>query len=311
MLIFPIAVAVFSRMDQRNLILAAKLSLLVYIFGLGLERLNPDLPGTFVQGYRGSDDRGYRSFTSEPSYLGLAGFALTIVLLYTKQSRIWLAGSILITVASMSMAAIMPMLIAIGLTVIKPRHFPKLLIFVVILIVTYRSIENLDMRFVVIATTMIENPWLIFEDVSFLNRIVRATAPITNAFHDGFIPHVFPDEGDISVVLPFSIIGVDEFVENLPNLLATLIYVYGFLSLPLFFHFARHARGPLYLFFSIFALTMSLLSTGVPFVFAVIALTFRRDRVVFSDRSQRFPQPIILTGAAPIALPAHLVLSSR
>lgn len=92
LVIAPIAIDFFSSRPGKDFIWAAKVAIVVYYIGIALNIISPDILEMLVANFRTSPLRGFNSFTSEPSYLGLVALCLTAILIALKAPRKWGGG---------------------------------------------------------------------------------------------------------------------------------------------------------------------------------------------------------------------------
>ncbi|GHA47593.1 hypothetical protein GCM10008927_10510 [Amylibacter ulvae] len=272
LLTFPIATAFFARQNQTALTQTIKVALIFYVFGLAVEIVAPSILDLVVSNQRGSVARGMTSFTSEPSYLGLIGLAIVVVLLHLRQSFWWITLSCFLVLASESLTAIAPLAVILVLANLRANRIHYVVLTVIVLVILFNGIVQTDTRMGMLLADVSQDQSLIWNDQSFSNRIARGLAPIASAFQSGFWPHAFPQSGDINVNFDFLANGADTTIERLSSIATVLIYVFGFTSIPLVIGYICIARARLFLIIAVIYFGLTNISISTPYLYLLLSL---------------------------------------
>lgn len=270
--ILPIAIAVFSRIPRDDLITASKAALICYCAGLMLELLAPAVLDILVSNRRAAHARGFTSFTSEPSYLGLIGLAFCVLFMLGQQKRSWICTSGLLCLASGSLTAIAPLFAILLIRMMRPAQAHVFLCIVSLGALFTIIAAQTDSRIGLLLSAVWADPSAVLFDESISNRIARAFAPIAAAYQSGFMPQPFPAAGEIEVTFGFLAETADTQIERLSSITTVLIYVYGLASVPLILGYLHMARAPFYVMLALGYFCITNISINTPYLYLLLSL---------------------------------------
>lgn len=275
--VLPLAVAYFMRVSTIDVVWACKAALILYLAGILIEVMSPELMSTLTSNWRGSGARGFKSFTAEPSYLGLIGTVLAVILMYLKQRFYWVMAAVFLTLLSGSLAAIAPLFTILAVAYIRKDGLHWLALLLLIFGVLYHLAPSMDNRIGSLISDLRESPELLLKDVSFSNRIGRAFAPIYEASAAGFVPHRFPDEFDIPIGFEFISEKADQYVRRLSSLATVFLYVFGVFSFPVIMWYLYVSRAPLFIYLALIYFATTNISIATPYLYLLIAVPLWRS----------------------------------
>ena len=268
--VFVVAVDFLSRQRMNDIVLGSKIAVLLLLFGAALDVAANNFVSQVVSNYRGSAQRGINSFSSEPSYLGLMGFALLIVFTVFGQNFRWILASSALVLLSASATAIIPFAIFATLTLIKGWRLALVPIFIGVLVFGLNYAAETDTRFGNLARIVLVSPELIFEDVSFSNRFIRSFGPLVVSYQNDFLPQGL--SADERIEIEWVTHRADEGFWRLSNISSVLVYGLGFLCIPLIYIYLIKATAPLSVWFAVLFFSIVNLSIATPYVWLIFAI---------------------------------------
>ena len=286
----PPTIAVTRRFPEREIVIAAKCATMIYIIGVPLEIIAPDFLNSVLPRFDGNSIRGFKSFATEPSYLGLAGVALTTVLLHFRQNIFWIALSSSVVIVSQSLTALAPLALILVFGMFRFNRLHYFLLTGTVLYFLFQFLASLEgTRIAFLLNTFLTYPELLLQDGSVSNRIARAVVPLKTAAEDFLIPHRFPEPWDLPVTYTFLSPWTDMYVERLSSFGIVLIYIFGIFSLPLFVGYIAQIRARPFLMIALFYFIFTLISMATPYASIIIALPLRdKRRMLFLKGGGRF-----------------------
>jgi hypothetical protein len=154
----------------------------------------------------------------------------------------------------------------------KRSQMKFLVVSLALLAVLYFWIPSLDNRAGKIVRSFRDSPALVLADVSVSNRIGRAAAPVYEAVRSGLVPHRFPRDSDIPIAFGFISGLADTHVERLSSLATVLLYVFGWISLPLLVTYFFRSRAPFFVYAAIAYFSVTNISIATPYLFVLLAV---------------------------------------
>ena len=295
--VLPLAVAYFVRVSVRDIVWVCKATLILYFIGVLVEIISPDIVGALTSNWRGLGGRGFKSFASEPSYLGLVATFLAVIFMYLKQRLVWVAGAVLLALSSGSLAAIAPLFLILASAYVRKDSLHWLVAILVTVGALYHLAPTMDNRIGNLVSDLRESPGLILQDVSVSNRIGRAFSPIHEASATGFIPRGFPGEYEIPIQFEFISDRADQHVRRLSSLATVFIYVFGLFSLPLIALYLYSTKAPLFIYLTLIYFCTTNISIATPYLYILIAVPLLREvyeNVRFGNRVDGSGLPVQL-----------------
>ena len=270
--IIPLAIAVFTRADRKDLVFGLKAALVCYCVGIALEVIAPTVLDALVSNRRAAYSRGFTSLASEPSYLGLIGLVFVILFMVTEQKRTWICASCGLCLASGSLTAIAPLFFIMLIRMLRPNLAHIFIGISCMGILLAMAAAQTESRVGLLFVSVLTDPTTLLFDESVSNRIARAFTPLASAYYSGFVPHKFPAAGEIDVTFGFLADTADTQIERLSSLATILIYVYGLISLPLILGYLHIARAPLYVMIALGYLCVTNISISTPYLYLMLSL---------------------------------------
>lgn len=180
---------------QKHLEIAIKIAAVTYAVGTILQALGFDLSHV-VTNFRTDDDRGFNSFTSEPSYLGLmSSMMIATRLIYNRKIDVFYFLIYFNLLSSASMAAILTFLALVPLQVLTTyRREPiKILLIYAFLFASIWAVLGMTSRVNVSVDRVVESPGIesLFADISIANRFARGILPLWIGLRDIWTPNGF------------------------------------------------------------------------------------------------------------------------
>jgi hypothetical protein len=272
----PIFVYWLATQPPRASTQAIKIAICLYLFGCALQLiLGKDVLDPIVSNLRVSEGRGLTSFTSEPSYLGLVGIVLATGAMYYRMGVTWIILACLLVLLCMSGTAIAPLVLILAIYAVSTGNLRLLAVGAVVAIVAGSLLFTANDRFVMLAQNVRYDPMYIFQDQSGANRLIHILAPIQAAWRDGFVPHRFPYDGQITADFFFATSGTDYSLERLSNIASILAYVLGGFGVALFVWAFVYAKTRAYVYAAALCLLFINISDAAPYPMLVFALMFR------------------------------------
>lgn len=266
----PITIDFLSRQRSGAVVSGAKIAVVVLLVGLVLNLVAENLLEIAVSNYRSSESRGFNSFASEPSFLGLVGLSCALIFHVLRAKMVWFLAAILITLSSGSGAAIFPLGLFLAAIFLRGR---RILLLPLLLLAFWWGLNyaaSFENRFGSVATLLVDTPSLILTDVSFSNRLIRSLGPIYVAFENGFVPHGLSISWDVAIGGLSD--EADDKVTRLSSLGSVLLYGLGFLSIPLVYLYLTRARGSLAVWTMIAYFSMANISIATPYLWLVLSI---------------------------------------
>jgi hypothetical protein len=225
-----------------------------------------------VSNIRTSENRGVPSLASEPSFFGLLALATIISLeVYSiKSERTFQALGLICVLMSASLTAILPTIGVILVYGMAKLNFRSLMYVGILAGLVLIAVGNYTGRAVNLIDLAINNPDLLLQDPSLINRISRSFGALAVAYEDNFIPHNFSGLGQSLSASSLAELNVfTGEVERLSNIGSIFVYGFGFLSIPLLlyvFYIRQRIDMPAYLFVSIIVFITANISIATPYV---------------------------------------------
>ncbi len=268
--LLPVSVDLLSGFSRKDMLWALKMATAILFFGIVLQLLNSPVLSILVSNQRVSIQRGFTSFTSEPSYLGILGYFISVAFLIFKAGYRWVIAAVALVVLSASATALVPLVVVFGVYFLRGWRLLFLPLGGAALYFAIGFVAQTDTRIGGLVNMALDSPALLLLDVSVSNRIIRAFGPLYAAASDFFVPHARFEQLDIGFA--FTAAKADTSVSKLSNIASVFIYSFGFLILPVIWAYFRHARAPLFYWVSLLLIVLLNLSATTPYVFLAISL---------------------------------------
>ena len=287
--VFPIAVDYFSRIDAKALSLGVRVAIVFMLVGVVLNIVAEDMLSSLVSNYRSSLFRGMNSFASEPSFLGLMGFAAAVISKSIGLNGIWLTLGGLVVLASGSATAILPFTMYLTLLFLKGRTLLLLPLFFTGLVLGLQYVATMDSRLGMLVSTAIVAPQSILLDESVSNRLIRSGGPLIEAYQDGFVPHGLAASFDINIAGLSDAAGYE--VTRLSNVASFLGYGLGFACLPVIGWYLVRSKAQIELWFSLLVFSVVNISIATPYLWILFSLPwieYRRWQHLTSSKANGY-----------------------
>ena len=288
--LLPVTVAAFRIIDRAIILSAAKAALCVYWFGILIQVVTPGLIEIMVSNSRVGSERGFTSFTSEPSYLAYVAFAIMIIMLDSKARWYWVFMSVLLAVASQSAAGLVPMAIVLASGYFSPRKFIQGVIALAALFAAL-LLRAPGGRLDRLIDQFGANPFEVFKDESIAIRISESFGPIVVAYWDAFVPHAYPIGNEIPNPFWYLNSKVALYNHDPSTLLTVLIFILGFPSFPLLAWVILKTYRNLPVCLGLSILSLANIAAGTPYLALIISLGFPIKKPAVQLRSTENPNP--------------------
>jgi hypothetical protein len=241
-----------------------------------------------VSNLRFSDTRGFTSFASEPSFLGLISLCQLLLLevLPGKRSRYVQLLAFFNLLLCASMTVILPALVILFFYLVfhKRRYsIGLLLIFLIIssVLVLKGGYGHLRL-FMLIDGLLVDPMGLLSKDISAMNRLIRSFGPLYLAYLDGFNVHFFNVmENDLERIV-FLWGGASELeITRLSNAATYLVYPFGWFGLILlvtYLLFLLCSTAPLYFKLAVVFYLLSNISIITPYSVLLFSISLQPIR---------------------------------
>jgi len=282
----PIGIDFISRQKERKILQGAKIALVFLLVGVVVNIVAEGVLVHLVSNFRTGGSRGFNSFASEASFLGLLGLACALIFHILKAGWRWFWLSGMIVFLSGSAIVIFPFILFVVLIYVRGKKLFLVPVVIVVSILGLKFAAEFDSRFGSIARIAIQNHELVFLDVSFSNRVIRSGGPIIAAYESSFVPHGLSTE--LKLDLTYLSNQADYYVSRLSSPASVLIYGFGFLSLPVLFLYFYNCRGPVELWVVLLFFSIVNISTATPYLWVLYALPWILKRRERESKRRRF-----------------------
>ncbi|KZZ56738.1 MULTISPECIES: hypothetical protein [unclassified Oleiphilus] len=280
-------VVITSRMEDKeasSILFVARLMGVIYLLGVVLGSLRPELLHSLVSNYRTSELRGAASFASEPSFLGFIGFSLLVIIDNLAKYKKNITDTyipLLLVFLSGAVSVIGPTLIWLVLNNISVQDKFKFFVrfcFILCIIsggVSYYSETLKNTRAGLIVQQAMDNGLdLVGLDKSLSNRIARGVGPVVFGVNNMLQPQDIEALDEVVESLEISLHRETE-IKRISNFSGIFFFILGVIGGPLlayvFLKSASEAKNSISAFFAVCVLFFSLLSPATPYVHMVIA----------------------------------------
>lgn len=274
--IVPIAIDYLSRINPKALSRGVRVSILIMLGGVALNFVAEGVTSSLISNFRSSPLRGMNSFASEPSFLGLMGFAAAIISRKIGLSWNWLILSGLVVLASGSATAILPFTIYIFLVFVKGWKLLLLPLLMVAFVSGMQFASTTDTRLGGLVKLSLQSPELILMDQSVANRVIRTAGPLMTAYQNGFVPHGL--KANINIEIPGIAATADTELNRLGNLGSFLGFGLGFMSLPVIVWYLMRSKTSMDVWFALLFFSLTNLSIATPYLWIVFSLPWMEYR---------------------------------
>ncbi|WP_169449678.1 hypothetical protein [Maritalea myrionectae] len=272
----PTTVYALNTLEKDVVESAFKVALVLYYYGIFLEIVAPEFVEAVVSNYRNLGSRGFNSFTSEPSYLGLTALLLLVGFLRFRCGIVWCLAALGLVFLSGSLTVIGPTVFLIFVYLSLQKEYLLVISFVFFSILAIIMLMIEGGRFAQLVSSILQDPQNLFADQSFNVRISRAFNPIINAINDFFVPHTFEEAEQKFFDQKFP-----ERTNFVSNFLSYLFYILGFFALVPIFVYLKHIKMNLFSFLVLTFIVLVNLSfvSPITILFLSILCDFSRVRI--------------------------------